>query len=66
MAATAFSIVPRFVLGGQGFIPPSDTVYIAGIGVGGKGKSDLTECAVSPNAKIVYLCDVDDRNGRRL
>ena len=40
---------------------PSDTVIIAGIGVGGKGKSDLTSIAESPNAKIAFLCDVDDR-----
>nr|HPH46488.1 twin-arginine translocation signal domain-containing protein [Chryseolinea sp.] len=33
MAAAAFTIVPRFVLGGNGFTPPSDTLYIAGIGV---------------------------------
>ncbi len=60
-AAAAFTIVPRFVLGGNGHLPPSDTLYIGGIGVGGKGTSDLTSIAESPNAKIVYLCDVDDR-----
>ncbi len=60
-SVAAFSIVPRHVLGGIGFTAPSDTLIIAGIGVGGKGKSDLTECAKSPNAKIAYLCDVDDR-----
>ncbi len=65
MAGAAFTILPRFVLGGKGFIPPSDTLYIAGIGVGGKGRSDLTECAKSPNAKVVYLCDVDDRQAVR-
>ncbi len=37
-AVTVFSIVPRFVLGGPGYVAPSDTVYIAGIGVGGKGE----------------------------
>lgn len=57
----AFTIVPRHVLGGVGHIAPSDTLYIAGIGVGGKGQSDLTSMAKSPNAKIAYLCDVDDR-----
>jgi predicted dehydrogenase len=61
LAGAAFTIVPRFVLGGKGFIPPSDTVYIAGIGVGGKGESDLTGVAKNPNAKVVFLCDVDDR-----
>lgn len=61
VAATAFTIVPRLVLGGKGFIAPSDTVYIAGIGVGGKGTSDLTGFAKNSNARIAFLCDVDDR-----
>ncbi|TAH21381.1 MAG: gfo/Idh/MocA family oxidoreductase [Cytophagales bacterium] len=61
LASAAFTIVPRFVLGGNGFIPPSDTLYIAGIGVGGKGESDLMGFAKNPKAKIAFLCDVDDR-----
>src|SRR5687767_11633157 len=61
LTAAAFTILPRFVLGGKGFIPPSDTLYIAGIGVGGKGESDLTGFAANPKAKIAFLCDVDDR-----
>jgi predicted dehydrogenase len=60
-AAAAFSIVPSFVLGGPRHVAPSDTLYIAGIGVGGKGTSDLTSIAESPNAKVIHLCDVDDR-----
>jgi len=60
-AAAAFSIVPSFVLGGNKHVAPSDTLYIAGIGVGGKGTSDLTSIAESPHAKIIHLCDVDDR-----
>ncbi len=61
IGAASFTIVPRFVLGGKGFIPPSDTLYIAGIGVGGKGTSDLTGFAKHPKARIAFLCDVDDR-----
>lgn len=61
VGAAVFSIIPRFVLGGKGYIPPSDTLYIAGIGVGGKGTSDLTGFAKNPKAKIAFLCDVDDR-----
>jgi predicted dehydrogenase len=60
LAAAAFTIIPRFVLG-KGFVAPSDTLYVAGIGVGGKGTSDLTEIAKSPNVKVSFLCDVDDR-----
>jgi len=60
VAATSFFIVPRHVLG-KGFVAPSDKLNIAGIGVGGKGKSDLTSFSASPNVNIVALCDVDDR-----
>jgi predicted dehydrogenase len=59
--AAAFSIVPSFVLGGPNHVAPSDTLYIAGIGVGGKGESDLTSIAESKHARIIHLCDVDDR-----
>ena len=43
MAATtaAFTFVPRHVLGGNGFTPPSDKLNIAIIGAGGKGRSDI-------------------------
>ncbi len=60
VAAAGFFIVPRHVLG-RGFIAPSDKLNIAGIGAGGKGESDLSSFAKSPNVNIVALCDVDDR-----
>ncbi|RPD37984.1 Gfo/Idh/MocA family protein [Chitinophaga barathri] len=58
-AAAGFMIVPRHVLGGKGHIAPSDRLRVAGIGVGGKGESDIAEFAKGP-ADIVVLCDVDD------
>ena len=64
LAGAAFTIVPRHVLG-KGFTAPSDTLYLAGIGVGGKGYSDLAECAKGANVKVVALCDVDDRRASR-
>jgi Oxidoreductase family, NAD-binding Rossmann fold/Oxidoreductase family, C-terminal alpha/beta domain len=51
----ALTIVPRHVLG-RGYAPPSDTLNIAGIGVGGMGRVNLI--AVS-SQNIVALCDVD-------
>jgi len=60
LAAAGFFIVPRHVLG-KGYVAPSDKLNIAGIGVGGKGTSDLAEFAKSPKVNIVALCDVDDR-----
>ena len=38
--AAAITIVPRHVLG-RGFVPPSDMLNIAGIGVGGMGRANL-------------------------
>ena len=54
-AAAAFSIVPRHVLG-RGFVPPSDTLNIASVGVGGMGRANLINVA---SQNIVALCDVD-------
>ncbi len=61
LAAAGFMIVPRHVLGGPGYIAPSDKLNIAGIGAGGKGASDIAEFAKSPRVNIVALVDVDDR-----
>ena len=47
IVGAGFFIVPRHVLG-RGFVAPSDKLNIAGIGVGGKGSSDLAEFAKSP------------------
>jgi predicted dehydrogenase len=61
IASAAFMIVPRHVLGGKGFIAPSDRLIIAGVGVGGKGKSDIASFYKSGKADIGFLCDVDTR-----
>lgn len=61
LAAAGFFIVPRHVLGGKGFIAPSDKLIVAGIGAGGKGSSDIAAFYASGKAEIAYLCDVDDR-----
>ncbi|WEK34398.1 MAG: Gfo/Idh/MocA family oxidoreductase [Candidatus Pseudobacter hemicellulosilyticus] len=63
LAAAGFFIVPRHVLG-RGYVAPSDKLSIASIGVGGMGASDISEFVKSPNAQIVALCDVDDRQSK--
>src|SRR5690606_38247849 len=60
-ALAGFYIVPRHVIGGPGFVAPSDKLSIAGIGVGGKGYSDIKSFYESGKADIVFLCDVDDQ-----
>ena len=54
IVASAFTVVPRQVLGGSG--APSNKLNIAGIGVGGMGAQNLKNCAAE---NIVALCDVD-------
>ncbi|RZM27717.1 MAG: Gfo/Idh/MocA family oxidoreductase [Pedobacter sp.] len=61
IATAAFMIVPRHVLGGKGFLAPSDRLLIASIGVGGKGESDITGFQRSGKSDIAFLCDVDKR-----
>ena len=56
IAAAGVTIVPRHVLGGAGFQAPSDTVNVAGVGVGGMGRSNMTALS---SQNIVALCDVD-------
>ena len=60
LGAAGFMIVPRNVLG-KGFLAPSDKLIVAGVGVGGKGRSDLANFYESGKAEIGFLCDVDDR-----
>jgi len=56
-AVAAFTVVPRGVLGGPGNVPPSEKLNIAGVGVGGMGKSNVSACK---GENIVALCDVDE------
>ena len=38
---------------------PSDTLNIGGIGVGGKGTSDLWNASIQGAENVVAMCDVD-------
>lgn len=60
VAASAFMIVPRHVLG-RGYIAPSDKVDIAFIGAGGMGAQDVRGLAALPDVNVHSLCDVDWR-----
>ncbi len=59
-ATAAFTIVPSFVLG-KNHIPPSDTLYIGAIGVGGRGVGVIKELTATGQVRFVALCDVDDK-----
>ena len=57
VAASSISIVPRHVLGGSGFIPPSDKINIAYIGCGTQGLREMTRLVENPEVQIVTVCD---------
>jgi predicted dehydrogenase len=56
-AAAAFTVLPRYVIGGTGHTPPSDKLNIGAIGVGGMGKSYVAACN---SENIAAIADVDD------
>ena len=55
-ATAGITILPSNVIAGLGHKPPSDKLNIAGIGVGGKGFTNLRNMETE---NIVALCDVD-------
>ena len=42
-------------------IGPNDKLNVAVVGVGGRGRESVNLIAAAPNAQLVALCDVDDR-----
>src|SRR5437660_758130 len=56
-AALGFSIVPRWVLGGAGYVPPSDKLNIAFVGVGSQGLRVMLRFLRQPDVQAVAVCD---------
>ena len=56
-ASVAFTIVPRNVLGGVGFVAPSDKITLAYIGCGTQGMREMTDLIANPKIQIVSVCD---------
>jgi predicted dehydrogenase len=52
-ATAGLTIIPRHVMPGNGYLQPSDTINVAGIGIGARGASDLRG-----------LCDPDEEIAR--
>src|SRR5438067_1659323 len=56
-AAAVFTIVPRHVLGGRGFVAPSDKVNVALVGAGGQGRSNTRELFKLADAQVIAVAD---------
>jgi predicted dehydrogenase len=60
-ASAALTIIPRHTLGGIGYTAPSDMLNIAGIGVGGRGSSDIYAiCPPEVDERRVLKITYDD------
>jgi predicted dehydrogenase len=61
-ALAAFTIVPRFVLGGQGYVAPSDKITLGFIGTGKQARGALASRFLpNPEVRILAGSDVDSQ-----
>jgi predicted dehydrogenase len=56
-AVAATTILPRHVLGGPGFVAPSDKVNVAIIGVGGQGRTNLRSLFQEDDCQVIAIAD---------
>ena len=57
VASGIFTVVPRHVLGGTGYVAPSDRIRLAHIGMGTQGFRELGGLLAAPEVQIVAVCD---------
>ena len=55
--AAALTIVPRHVLGGAGFVAPSEKITLAYVGCGTQGLRELLDMLSVPEVQVVAACD---------
>lgn len=56
-AVAGFTILPRHVLGGAGFVAPSAKVNLAIVGCGGQGRSNIRALFEEQDAQIIAIAD---------
>ena len=61
VAAIALTIIPRHVLGGKGFIPPSDKINIGFIGTGKLVNGYFENFAKLPDIHIIAASDINSQ-----
>ncbi len=56
-ASLAFTIVPRTVLGGRGYVAASDKITLGYVGCGTQGLREMAPLLTHPSIQIVAVCD---------
>ena len=57
LTGVGFSIVPRHVLGGTGFVAPSDKVNVGIVGVGGRGRKNVIQLFNLEDVQVTAIAD---------
>ena len=62
-AATAagLTVLPRYVLGGPGFVAPSETINVAIVGCGGQGRTNARSLFQQHDVRVIALADPCDK-----
>ena len=58
-AISTIAIVPRHVLGGTGYVAPSEKITLACIGFGTQAIREIGGILASPHIQVVAVCDVE-------
>ncbi len=61
-AVGGLMIVPRYVLGGKGTVPPSDRVNVAVIGTGGQGITNSKALFEHADCRIIAIADPNEES----
>ncbi|MEK7675905.1 MAG: Gfo/Idh/MocA family oxidoreductase [Verrucomicrobiota bacterium] len=64
--AVAPVIIPATALGRGGAVPPSERIVMAGLGIGGRGSSDLNWMLPEPDVQFVAVCDAKKASRERV
>jgi len=64
-AAAGVTVLPRYILGGEGITPPSEKLNIAVIGAGGQGTTDMKALLAYPDVQVMAVCDVAEKTESR-
>jgi len=62
-AVSAFTVLPRHVLGGPGQVAPGSKTTLACIGVGGQGLQNMAAFLQFPEVQVIAVCDVNRESG---
>jgi predicted dehydrogenase len=60
--AAGLTVVPRRVLGGAGYVPPSDKINVAFIGTGSQGLRVMLHFLREPDVQAVAVCDPNQQS----